>query len=133
MASPVKPLRTVVWSTGGVGTIAIDAIRRRPDLELVGVWVHSSEKDGRDVGELTGGGAIGLTATNDAAALIALEPDCVVYAASGPNVTPVRCRITSGYWRRVSTSCRRRPPASCTRRRTTHRTGWSAGGGGQSG
>ena len=84
MASPVKPLRTVVWSTGGVGTIAIDAIRRRPDLELVGVWVHSPEKDGADVGELAGGGAIGLTATNDAAALIALAPDCVVYAASGP-------------------------------------------------
>ena len=84
MAPPVKPLRTVVWSTGGVGTIAIDAIRRRPDLELVGVWVHSPEKDGRDVGELAGGGAIGLAATNDAAALIALEPDCVVYAASGP-------------------------------------------------
>lgn len=84
MAPSVKPLRAVVWSTGGVGTIAIDAIRRRPDLELVGVWVHSPEKDGRDVGELAGGGAIGLTATNDAAALIALEPDCVVYAASGP-------------------------------------------------
>src|SRR6476659_904602 len=78
------PLRTVVWSTGGVGTIAVDAIRRRPDLELVGVWVHSPDKDGRDVGELAGGDAIGLTATNDAAALIALGPDCVVYAASGP-------------------------------------------------
>ncbi|MDT5046499.1 MAG: hypothetical protein QOG75_2355, partial [Mycobacterium sp.] len=33
------PLRTVVWSTGGVGSIAIDAIRQRPDLDLVGVWV----------------------------------------------------------------------------------------------
>ena len=69
MASPPKPLRTVVWSTGGVGTIAIDAIRRRPDLELVGVWVHSPEKNGRDVGELVGGEAIGMAATNDADAL----------------------------------------------------------------
>ena len=84
MASPVKLLRTVVWSTGGVGTIAVDAIRRRPDLELVGVWVHSPDKDGRDVGELAGGGAIGLTATNDVDALLALRPDCVVYAANGP-------------------------------------------------
>jgi 2,4-diaminopentanoate dehydrogenase len=84
MASPSKPVRAVVWSTGGVGTIAIDAIRRRPDLELVGVWVHSLEKDGKDVGELAGGGPIGLAASNDADALIALEPDCVVYAASGP-------------------------------------------------
>lgn len=79
-----KPLRTVVWSTGGVGKIAIDAISRRPDLELVGVWVHSPDKVGRDAGELVGGTPLGVTATGDAGALIALAPDCVVYAASGP-------------------------------------------------
>jgi hypothetical protein len=76
--------RVVVWSTGGIGSIAIRAIHRRPDLELVGVWVHSEEKVGKDVGELANGDPIGLTATNDADALIALKPDCVVYAASGP-------------------------------------------------
>lgn len=78
------PVRTVVWSTGGVGSIAIDAIRRRPDLELIGVWVYSDQKVGRDAGELAGGEPMGVCATNDAAALIALRPDCVVYAASGP-------------------------------------------------
>jgi hypothetical protein len=77
-------LRTVVWSTGGVGSIAIDAIRQRPDLELVGVWVHSADKVGRDAGELAGGEPLGVAATNDADALMALRPDCVVYAASGP-------------------------------------------------
>ncbi|AMO60943.1 dihydro dipicolinate reductase [Mycolicibacterium phlei] len=79
-----SPLRTVVWSTGGVGSIAIDAISKRPDLELVGVWVHSEEKVGKDAGVLAGGEPLGITATNDADALIALKPDCVVYAASGP-------------------------------------------------
>ncbi len=79
-----NPIRVVVWSTGGVGSIAIDAIRRRPDLELVGVWVHSPEKVGRDAGELAGGPPINVSATDDADALIALRPDCVVYAASGP-------------------------------------------------
>lgn len=78
------PLRTVVWSTGGVGSIAIDAIRSRPDLELAGVWVHSEEKVGQDAGVLAGIEPVGLAATNDADALIALKPDCVVYAASGP-------------------------------------------------
>jgi hypothetical protein len=78
-------MRVVVWSTGGVGSIAIDAIRRRPDLELVGVWVHSPDKVGKDVGELAGGAPLGLAATNDADALVALKPDCVVYAASGPD------------------------------------------------
>src|SRR6201995_5958370 len=78
------PARVVAWSTGGVGTAVIDAIRRRPDLKLVGVWVHSPDKIGKDAGELAGGGPIGLKATNDADALIALAPDCVVYSASGP-------------------------------------------------
>jgi hypothetical protein len=78
------PLRVVVWSTGGIGSNAVRAIAQRPDLKLVGVWVHSPEKDGRDVSELCAGGPIGLTATHDTDALIRLRPDCVVYAASGP-------------------------------------------------
>lgn len=82
MAAGVK--RVVVWSTGGIGSIAIRAIHRRPDLDLVGVWVHSDEKVGKDAGELANGEPIGVAATNDAEALIALRPDCVVYAASGP-------------------------------------------------
>ncbi len=78
-------MRVVVWSTGGVGKIAIDAISRRPDMELVGVWVHSPDKVGRDAGELAGIEPLGVAATNDADALIALAPDAVVYAASGPD------------------------------------------------
>ena len=84
MSIESRPLRTVVWSTGGVGAIAIDAVRRRPDLELVGVWVHSPDKVGKDAGELAGIAPLGVTATHDADALIALAPDAVVYAASGP-------------------------------------------------
>ena len=76
------PVRVVVWSTGGIGSIAVQAVSGRPDLELVGVWVHSPEKVGCDAGELAGGAPIGVRATHDADALIALRPDCVVYAAS---------------------------------------------------
>ncbi|MCV7153733.1 NAD(P)H-dependent amine dehydrogenase family protein [Mycolicibacterium pyrenivorans] len=76
--------RVVVWSTGGIGSIAVRAITQRPNLDLVGVWVHSPDKDGRDAGELANGEPIGLKASGDADALIALKPDCVVYAASGP-------------------------------------------------
>src|SRR5258705_856431 len=76
--------RVVVWSTGGIGSIAIRAIHQRPNLDLVGVWVHSPEKDAKDAGELGNGDPIGLAAPSDAEALIALQPDCVVYAASGP-------------------------------------------------
>ena len=76
--------RVVVWSTGWIGSIAIRTIQARPDLELVGAWVHSPEKVGVDVGVLAGIDEIGLAATGDADALLALDPDCVVYAASGP-------------------------------------------------
>ena len=74
----------MVWSTGGIGSIAVRAVTENPGTELIGVWVHSADKVGRDAGELTGIGPIGVTAINDADQLIALRPDCVVYAASGP-------------------------------------------------
>lgn len=79
-----KPLRVEVWGAGVIGGIAIHAVRRRPDLELVGVWAPSPEKVGRDAGEVTGGPAAGVAVTSDKEALIALRPDCVVYATNPP-------------------------------------------------
>jgi hypothetical protein len=75
-------LRVVEWSTGTVGRHAIAGIDARPDLELVGVWVSSQEKAGKDAGELAGlGRDLGVVATNDREALLALEPDCIVHTA----------------------------------------------------
>ena len=48
------------------------------------MWVHTPEKVGRDAGELAGIAPLGVAATSDVDALIGLQPDCVVYAASGP-------------------------------------------------
>jgi len=79
-----KPIRVAVWSTGGIGSIAIHALRRRPDLDLVGVWVHSPEKEGKDAGELADGVPLGLAATNDEEAILAADPQCIVYVAQGP-------------------------------------------------
>jgi hypothetical protein len=81
---PEAPTLVVVWSTGWIGSLAIRAVQRRPDFELIGVWVHNPEKVGRDAGVLAGLEPIGLAATNDVDALLALAPHCVVYAASGP-------------------------------------------------
>ena len=36
--------KVAVWATGGVGKYAIRTIADRPNLELVGVWVHSDEQ-----------------------------------------------------------------------------------------
>lgn len=47
--------RVIQWATGGVGKAAIqDVLRHPPELELVGCWVHSADKHGRDVGEVIG-------------------------------------------------------------------------------
>lgn len=74
--------RVVQWSTGNVGRHAIAGIDARPDLELVGVWVSNPAKVGRDAGRLAGlGRELGVAATGDADALLALRPDCVVYTA----------------------------------------------------
>ncbi len=73
--------RVIQWSTGNVGAFALRAILGHPELELVGVWVHSEEKVGRDAGALCGLAPVGVAATNDVDALLALEADCVVYTA----------------------------------------------------
>lgn len=78
----LNPLKVVVWSTGTVGRYAIAGIDRHPDLELVGVWVSSPEKDGKDAGLLAGlGRELGVLATTDRDALLALAPDAIVHAA----------------------------------------------------
>jgi len=82
--------RVVQWSTGGVGAIAVRVLAERPDLELVGVWVHDPKKAGRDAGELADLPPLSLAATSDRAALLALRPDCVCYTASGES-RPKEC------------------------------------------
>jgi 4-hydroxy-tetrahydrodipicolinate reductase len=74
--------RVVQWSTGHVGRHALIGIDAHPDLDLVGVWVSSDAKAGRDAGELAGlDRSLGVAATTDADALLALRPDCIVHTA----------------------------------------------------
>ncbi len=73
-------LRVIQWATGNVGRAAIEGVLGHPDLELVGCWVHSADKDGVDVGTLLGGEAIGVPATADVDALLATDADCVLYS-----------------------------------------------------
>src|SRR5580658_9354483 len=74
--------RVVQWSTGNVGRHALAGIDARPDLELVGLFVSNPDKVGHDAGELAGlGRTLGVAATNDADALLALKPDCIVHTA----------------------------------------------------
>ena len=77
-----KPIRVIQWATGNVGTHALRQILAHPALELVGLWVHSADKVGRDAGELIGLDPVGVAATNDVDELLALGADCVSYTAT---------------------------------------------------
>ena len=77
------PFRIIQHSTGNVGTHALRAIIEHPDLELVGLWVHSAEKVGRDAGELCGLPPVGVVATDDVDAILALDADVVSHNATG--------------------------------------------------
>lgn len=74
--------RVIQWSTGNVGRFALRAILNHPELRLAGLYVHSEAKKGRDAGELCGVEPVGVTATNDAEALLATDADCVCYTAT---------------------------------------------------
>ena len=72
--------RVIQWATGGVGRAAIQGIAAHPELELVGCWVHGRSKVGRDAGEIAGTRRLGVVATSDVEALLALDADCVLYS-----------------------------------------------------
>ncbi|HEU4361196.1 MAG TPA: dihydrodipicolinate reductase, partial [Mycobacterium sp.] len=83
---PNTSYRIVQWTTGNVGKSSIQAIAANPSYELVGVFAWSDDKVGRDAGELAGIEALGVEATSDVDALLALKPDCVVYNPMWLNV-----------------------------------------------
>ena len=89
-------LRVVQWATGSVGVAAIKAVLEHPELELVGCWVHSKAKAGKDVGEIIGIGPLGVTATDSVDDILAMDADAVVYAPLLPNVDEVAALLRSG-------------------------------------
>jgi 2,4-diaminopentanoate dehydrogenase len=89
-------LRVVQWATGGVGVAAIKGVLEHPDLELVGCWVHSEAKNGKDVGELIGIGTVGVTATTSVEDILALDADAVIYAPLMFNLDEVTALLRSG-------------------------------------
>jgi 2,4-diaminopentanoate dehydrogenase len=72
--------RVIQWATGNVGRAAIEGVLAHPDLELVGAYVYSPAKAGLDVGHICGRAPVGVAATDDRDAILALEADCVIYS-----------------------------------------------------
>src|ERR1700754_3448418 len=95
MSNPSK-FRVIQWATGEVGKAAIECVLNHPQLELVGCWVHSADKSGRDVGDIVGTAALGVAATSNIDEVLALDADCVVYSPLVPNDDEVIAILRSG-------------------------------------
>lgn len=89
-------LRVIQWATGNIGTKALRGVIEHPNMELAGLWVHSADKAGRDAGALCELPDTGVLATNDAAALIATDADCVLYMRQGTDIAELCALLASG-------------------------------------
>jgi len=88
----VRPYRVVQWATGNIGRRSLRAVLEHTNLKLVGVYVHSDEKAGRDAGELCGLGNVGVRATRSLEEILALRADCVLYMPQGCDFDDL-CRL----------------------------------------
>ncbi|MFI1485318.1 dihydrodipicolinate reductase [Streptomyces sp. NPDC020747] len=80
MTEPSRTYRVVQWATGNIGSRTLRGTAEHPWLDLVGVLVHSAAKAGLDAGELGGCAPLGVRATTELDDVLALKPDCVLYA-----------------------------------------------------
>ena len=76
-------LRVIQWATGVVGRHAAMAVHAHPELQLVGAYVYSESKAGKDIGEICGKPSVGVYATASVDEILAMEADCVLYMALG--------------------------------------------------
>ena len=80
--------RIIQWATGTCGKSAVEAITNNPDLELVGARVYDPKKVGRDVGDICGLPPIGVKATDNEEALLALPADCILWMGAATMFAP---------------------------------------------
>ena len=78
--------RVVQWATGHSGMQALRTMLGHPRLDVVGVYVYSDNKAGRDAGDLCDLGPTGIIATRDPVEVLATKPDCVVYMPLGDHI-----------------------------------------------
>lgn len=87
-----KIYRVVQWATGNIGSRSLRTIIEHPRLQLVGLYVSSPEKAGKDAGELCGLAPVGVTATRSIDEILALDADCVLYMRQGTDFDEL-CRL----------------------------------------
>lgn len=134
-----KTYRVVQWATGNVGSRSLRAVIEHPAMELVGLYVTSDAKEGKDAGELAGVKPVGVKATRKIEDVLALKPDCVIYMQTGLNADDV-CRLLEAginivttrdevqYAPAMEADLRKRIEAACAKGKSSiHATGSSPG------
>lgn len=71
--------RVIQWATGAMGKTCLRAVLDHPDLSLVGLYVHSDQKAGRDAGDIARRETTGIHASNSLDDILALEADVVLH------------------------------------------------------
>jgi hypothetical protein len=71
--------KVIQWATGAIGKTALRQVMDHPDLELVGLLVHSDSKAGKDAGEIAHRPITGVIATQSADEILALDADVVLH------------------------------------------------------
>ncbi|MES2491058.1 MAG: dihydrodipicolinate reductase [Pseudomonadota bacterium] len=131
--------RVVQWATGNIGMRSMRAVIEHPALTLVGLYVYSDDKVGRDAGEMCGLTPIGVKATRSVEEIVALKADCVLYMPQQINADDL-CRLLESGTNVVTTrtefhlpsavepALRQRIEEACQRGGTSlHSTGASPG------
>ncbi len=92
----IKTLRVVQWATGNIGTKSLQRVIEHPYMELVGLYVSTPEKVGKDAGSLCGLAPVGVKATNRLEDIIDLKADCVLYMRQGTDLAEVVALLENG-------------------------------------
>lgn len=92
----MTPLRVVQWATGNIGARSLRGVIQHPNMELVGVWVSSDAKAGKDAGELCGLPPTGVLATTDRDELLALGADAIVHMPRAFDADELCALLASG-------------------------------------
>lgn len=81
------PIRVIQWATGAIGKTCLRAVIDHPDLQLVGLYVHSESKAGKDAGQIARRAPTGVIATRSVEDIVALDADVVLYTPLNPSDT----------------------------------------------
>jgi len=91
-----KTYKVIQWCTGSIGQISIRHFFNTPAFELVGAYVTSEAKHGKDAGEIAGIDRMDVQCTIKKDEILALDADAVNYAPLYRDLDDMEAILRSG-------------------------------------